>query len=55
MIAFMLLAGLILMYGAAYALFCMKKGGIAAALWVLFYVLLDGSLLMLLLYYRIHT
>ena len=31
MLLFMLAAGLILIYGAIYALFRMKKGGIAAA------------------------
>ncbi len=55
MILFALAAGLILLYGAIYAIFCMQKGGISAALWVLFSVLLDGSLLVLLLYYRTRT
>lgn len=55
MILFLLAAGLILLYGALYAVFCMQKGGIAAALSVLFWVLLDGAMLALLLYYRTRT
>ena len=55
MILFLLAAGAILAYGGAYALFRMKKGGIAAALSVFLWWLLDLGLLVLLLYYRINT
>ena len=55
MILFVLTAGAILLYAAAYALFCMQKGGIAAALSVFLWWLLDLGLLVLLLYYRINT
>ncbi len=55
MILFILVAGSILIYGAAYTVFCIQKGGIAAALSVLFLQLLDLALLLLLLYYRINT
>ena len=55
MILFLVAAGLILLYGAAYALFCVKKGGIAAALSVLFCLLTDLGLLALLVYFRINT
>ena len=55
MILFLLAAGLILFYGAAYALFCVKKGGIAAALPICCLLLLDLGLLALLLYFRINT
>lgn len=55
MILFLLAAGLILVYGTVYALFCVKKGGIAAALSVFTCVLVDACLVGLLLYYRINT
>ncbi len=55
MILFLLAAGAILAYGAAYALFRMKKGGIAAALPVCCLILLDLGLLALLIYYRTNT
>ncbi len=55
MFLFMLAAGGILLYGAAYALFCIKKGGIAAALPIFFLLAVDLGLLVLLLYYRINT
>ena len=51
----MLAAGGILLYGAAYALYCIKKGGIAAALPIFFLLAVDLGLLVLLLYYRINT
>ena len=55
MLLFMLAAGGILAYGAAYALFCIKKGGIAAALPVWCLLLLDLGLMILLVYYRTNT
>ncbi len=55
MLLFLSAAGLILAYGAAYALFCMKKGGVAAALTVCCLLLADLGLLALLLYYRTNT
>ncbi len=55
MILFLLAAGLILAYGAAYAVFCIKKGGRSAALCLCCLLLTDLSLLLLLLYYRINT
>ena len=55
MILFLLTAGAILGYGAIYALFRMQKGGIAAALPVLFWVMVDLGLLVLLVYYRTNT
>ncbi len=55
MLLFMLIAGLILIYGGIYALFRMKKGGIAAALPVCCLLIADLGLLMLLLYFRINT
>ena len=48
MILFLLISGGILAYGTAYALFRMKKGGIAAALPVWCLLLLDLGLLVLL-------
>ena len=53
MILFLLAAGAILAYGGAYALFRMKKGGIAAALPIC--CLLAADLGLLLLYFRINT
>ena len=55
MALFLTAAALILLYGAAYAVFCMKKGGIAAALSVILNLLLDLGLLVLLVYYRTNT
>ena len=55
MLLFMSAAGLILAYGAIYALFCIKKGGIAAALPIFILLAVDLGLLVLLLYYRINT
>ncbi len=55
MLLFMSAAGLILAYGAAYALFCIKKGGVSAALTLCCLLLADLVLLVLLLYYRINT
>ena len=55
MVMFLLTAGAILAYGAAYALFRVKKGGIPAALPVWCLLLLDLGLLVLLVYYRTNT
>ena len=55
MILFLLTAGVILIFGTIYALFCMQKGGIAAALPVFFWLSLDLGLLVLLVYYRMNT
>ena len=55
MTVFLLAAGAILLYALAYALFCMQKGGVAAALSVLLWWSLDLGLLVLLLYYRTRT
>ena len=55
MLLFMLAAGLILIYGAIYALFRMKKGGIAAALPVFCLLALDLGLLAALVYFRTNT
>lgn len=55
MIPFLLAAGCILAYGATYAVFCVKKGGIAAALPVFCLLVADLWILTLLLYYRINT
>ena len=55
MFLFVLAAGGILAYGAAYARFCIKKGGIAAALPVCCLLLLDLGLLALLVYFRTNT
>ncbi len=55
MVLFMLAAGLILAYAGAYALFCIRKGGIAAALSVLGLLLMDLGILVLLVYYRTNT
>ena len=55
MILFLLSAGLILLYGAAYTLFCIQKGGLAAALSVFFCLLTDLGLLALLVYFRTNT
>ena len=52
---FLLAGGGILAYGAAYAVFRIQKGGIAAALVVLMLVLVDMGLLALVLYFRTHT
>ena len=55
MFLFMLAAGGILLYGAAYALYCIKKGGVAAALPIFFLLAVDLGLLVLLLYFRTNT
>ena len=55
MILFSLAAAGVLLYGAAYAGFCIKKGGIPAALAICCLLLSDLGLLALLLYYRTHT
>ena len=55
MFLFMLAAGGILLYGAAYALYCIKKGGIAAALPICCLLAVNLSLLALLLYFRSNT
>ena len=55
MLLFMSAAGLILAYGAAYALFCIKKGGVSAALTLCCLLLADLVLLVLLLYFRTNT
>lgn len=55
MILFLLISGGILAYGAAYAFFCVKKGGIAAAMSLLVCVLADLCLVGLLIYYRVRT
>ena len=55
MVLFLLAAGAILAYGGAYALFRMKKGGIAAALPVWCLMILDLGLLVLLVYFRTNT
>lgn len=52
MILFCLVGSLILAYGAIYALFCIQKGGIAAALSMFGLLLVDLGLLILLIYYR---
>ena len=52
---FLLAAGAILAYGAAYGLFRMKKGGIAAALPVFCLLALDLGLLAVLVYFRTNT
>ena len=55
MILFLLAAVGILAYGAAYAFFCIQKGGIAAALSVFGLLLLDIGILVLLIYFRTKT
>ena len=55
MILFLLAAGLILVYGTVYALFCVKKGGIAAALPICCLLAVNLGLLALLLYFRTNT
>ena len=55
MILFLLAAGAILAYGGAYALFRMKKGGIAAALPICCLLLIEMGLLALLIYFRTNT
>lgn len=55
MILLYCIAAAILAYGAAYALFCGKKSGIAAALSVWCLVLIDVGLLILLGWFRIRT
>ena len=55
LILFLLAAGAILAYGGAYALFRMKKGGIAAALPIWCLLVVDLGLMILLVYYRTNT
>ena len=55
MAMFLLAAGAILAYGAAYGVFRTKKGGISAALPVWCLMILDLGLLVLLIYYRTNT
>ena len=55
MLLFLLTAGIILAYGAAYALYRIQKGGISAALGVLFLWCMDLALLVLLVYFRTNT
>lgn len=55
MVLFLFAAGAILAYGGAYARFCRKKGGIAAALPIWCLLLIDLCLLILLFYYRTNT
>ena len=55
MILFLLISGGILAYGTAYALFRMKKGGIAAALPICCLLAADLGLLLLLVYFRTNT
>ena len=55
MVLFLLATGAILAYGGAYALFRMKKGGIAAALSVWCLMIRDLGLLVLLVYFRTNT
>ena len=55
MALFLIAASLILLYGAAYAVFCIKKGGIAAALGMILWLVTDLGLLALVLYYRTNT
>ena len=55
MVLFLLAAGIVLLYAATYGLFCIQKGGIAAALPVFCLLLLDLGLMILLLYYRTNT
>ena len=52
---FLLTAGGILAYGAAYGVFCIKKGGIAAALPIWCLLLVDIGLVALLVYFRTNT
>ena len=55
MVLFMLIAGAILVYGAAYGVFLTKKGGIAAALPIWCLLSIDVGLLILLLWFRTRT
>ena len=55
MILYLLAAGGILVYGVAYALFRIRKSGIAAALSVLCLLGMDLGLLILLIYFRTNT
>ena len=52
---FLLTAAAVLVYGAAYGFFRMKKGGIAAALPIWCLLLVDVGLLILLGWFRIRT
>ena len=55
MILFVSAASLMMAYGVAYALFCIKKGGVTAALTLCCLLLADLVLLVLLLYFRTNT
>ena len=55
MVLFLLAAGAILAYGGAYAHFCRKKGGIAAALPIWCLLVVDLGLMILLVYFRTNT
>ena len=55
MILFLLAAGAILVYGAAYGGFRTKKGGIAAALPIWCLLVVDLGLMILLVYFRTNT
>lgn len=55
MILYLLAGAGVLLYGTAYALFCVKKGGIAAALSVFGLLLSNLALLILLVFFRTRT
>ena len=55
MTVFLLAAALVLIYGAAYGIFCIRKGGIAAALGVFLCWMLDLGLMILLVHFRTNT
>ena len=55
MILFLIAVAGILVYGALYGLFCIRKGVVAAALSVFVLLWMDLALLALLLYYRTNT
>ena len=55
MILFLLTGAALMAYGAAYGVFCIKKGGVAAALSVFGLLLTDLLVLALLVYFRTRT
>lgn len=55
MIVFLSAAAGILVYGAAYGVFCIKKGVVAAALSIFGLLLADLFLMALLIYFRTNT
>ena len=55
MTVFLLAAALVLIYGAAYGIFCIRKGGIAAALPIWCLLVVDLGLMILLVYFRTNT